>query len=287
MNTLIAFTHIPDETPFPEALERITHLAIGAHQDDLEIFAYHGIATCFECTDQWFGGVTVTDGGGSARTGKYAACSDEEMKTVRNREQDAAADLGKYGFQCQLAYTSSEVKDSTKSRALVDRLEVLLRTCRPKVLYLHNPIDKHPTHLAVLSRCLEALRRLPVEERPEQVLGCEVWRDLDWLRDEDKVALPVDQHPELARGLIDLFESQIAGGKSYTQATIGRRHANATYFNSHSVDGFTGLTYAIDLNPLIEDDSLSMKAFVSGHIEQFKSDALSALEITPTHCPKS
>ena len=34
---------IPDGLPVPAALKRITHLGIGAHQDDLEFMAFHGV----------------------------------------------------------------------------------------------------------------------------------------------------------------------------------------------------------------------------------------------------
>ena len=43
----------PDRKPLKEALGRTTHLAIGAHSDDLEIMAYHGIAECFGRSDRW------------------------------------------------------------------------------------------------------------------------------------------------------------------------------------------------------------------------------------------
>jgi len=33
--------------------------------------------------------------------------------------------------------------------------------------------------------------------------------------------------------LLGVFESQIAGGKRYDLALMGRRRANATYFESH------------------------------------------------------
>ena len=38
---------VPDGLPPAAALARTTHLAIAAHQDDIEIMAYHGIAECF------------------------------------------------------------------------------------------------------------------------------------------------------------------------------------------------------------------------------------------------
>ena len=38
---------VPDGSPADAALARTTHLCIAAHQDDIEIMAYHGIAECF------------------------------------------------------------------------------------------------------------------------------------------------------------------------------------------------------------------------------------------------
>ena len=43
-----AETFVPDGVPSASALGRITHLGIGAHPDDLEFMAFHGIATCFD-----------------------------------------------------------------------------------------------------------------------------------------------------------------------------------------------------------------------------------------------
>ncbi|OVE77043.1 PIG-L family deacetylase, partial [bacterium E08(2017)] len=63
---------IPGNIDLDEAVSRTTHLAIGAHQDDIEIMAYHGIASCYRQVDKWFSGVTVTDGSGSPRSGEYA-----------------------------------------------------------------------------------------------------------------------------------------------------------------------------------------------------------------------
>ena len=67
---------VPDGKPIADALERITHLGIGAHQDDLEFMAFHGILECFASETKWFGGVTCTNGAGSARSGLYAKYTD-------------------------------------------------------------------------------------------------------------------------------------------------------------------------------------------------------------------
>src|SRR5881275_937002 len=88
---------VPDRVSAGEALKRITHLGIGAHQDDLEFMAFHGILECYASDDQWFGGVTCTNGSGSSRSGVYKSFSDAQMMEIRRREQNAAAVVGRYG----------------------------------------------------------------------------------------------------------------------------------------------------------------------------------------------
>ncbi|RPJ85479.1 MAG: PIG-L family deacetylase, partial [Acidobacteria bacterium] len=63
---------VPGDEPAADALARTTHLCLAAHQDDIEIMAFHGISECFGRTDRHFTGVTVTDGAGSPRDGIYA-----------------------------------------------------------------------------------------------------------------------------------------------------------------------------------------------------------------------
>lgn len=267
---------IPDGAAMPAALERTTHLSIGAHQDDVEIMAYHGIAACFGRTEKWFTGVVVTNGGGSPRTGLYGHLSDEQMQQVRLKEQRKAACVGEYACQIQLGYPSSAVKDPSHPGVRED-LTAILEVARPEVVYLHNLADKHDTHVGVALRAIAALRALSGEFRPQKVYGCEVWRDLDWLPDEDKQALPVSAAPNLAAALLGIFDSQISGGKRYDLATTGRRLAQATYYASHATDVETALTYAVDLTPLVEDPERPVADYVLGFVEKFKADVESRL----------
>jgi LmbE family N-acetylglucosaminyl deacetylase len=266
-----ADTFVPDGRPFEDALRRTTHLAVGAHQDDIEIMAYNGIASCFGRSDRWMTGVTVTNGAGSARTGVYADFTDEQMMQVRRREQRKAAFVGDYAAQVQLDYTSSQVKDP-KVGEVVEDLFSIFQVAQPQVVYLHNPADKHDTHVAVCLRALEALRRLPAEQQPEQVYGCEVWRSLDWVHDQDKVVLSASAYPNLAAALVGLYDSQISGGKRYDLATAGRRLANATYLESHATDVESAVTYAVDLKPLLESPTLSVEEFMFTYMERFFED---------------
>jgi hypothetical protein len=53
---------------------------------------------------------------------------------------------------------------------------------------------------------------------------------------------------------------------------MGRRKANATYFESHGVDNFQGLSFGIDLTPLILDDRMSISGFIQDHMTRFVQD---------------
>src|SRR5512140_1372216 len=102
---------VPDGRPVAEALARTTHLAVSAHQDDLEIMAVSAILDCFQREDRWFTGVVVTDGRGAPRDGLYKDCSDEAMRVVRFKEQKKAAVVGEYAAQVLLDHPSRAVKD--------------------------------------------------------------------------------------------------------------------------------------------------------------------------------
>jgi len=269
--------YVPDGLPPVVALAQVTHLCIAAHQDDIEIMAHAGIVDCFETPGKWFGGVVVTDGAGSPRTGVYADFIDEKMKLVRRDEQRRAAKLGRYGIQIQLAHPSAAVKSAKAAEPVRQDLATILGGCKAEVVYLHNPADKHDTHIGVLLRSLEVLRALPVERRPRLVLGCEVWRDLDWLLDADKVALDAGRQPELAALMLKAFDSQIAGGKRYDLATAGRRLANATFHTSHATDRLAGITWSMDLTPLVKDATLSVSEYTFGYIDRLKADVAARL----------
>jgi LmbE family N-acetylglucosaminyl deacetylase len=265
-----AAVFVPDGMAAEDAFRRVTHLGIGAHQDDIEIMAFHGIQKCFTSHELWFGAVTATDGAGSPRAGEYASWSDADMAKLRRREQEKAAILGNYGALVQLNYTSAEVKDVGTGRLKSDLVKIL-ELVRPEVVYTHNPADKHDTHAAVAFTALAAMRELDPADRPATVYGCEVWRGLDWMDDEDKVPLDVGRREALSTGLIGVYDSQVEGGKRYDLATAGRRRANAVYFQSHATDEADELWFAMDLTPLVRDDKLDVGRTILAHVDKFRS----------------
>lgn len=258
------------------ALARTTHLCVIAHQDDIEINAWPAVAECYGRTDRFFTGVVVTNGAGSPRTGPYANYTDDQMKVVRIEEQREAARIGKYNLQIQLAHPSGDVKRPGNAGVLAD-LTAIFSACRPQTVYLHQPLDKHDTHVGVMLRSLEAIRRLPKAQRPARVLGVEAWRGLDWLLDDEKVPMDCGDNTELALKLIQVFKSQVVGGKRYDIASIGRRQANATFHASHSTDAFNQVAWALDLTPLVQDESLSVVNFALDRVERLRADTATRL----------
>ena len=268
--------YVPDGIPADRGLARTTHMAIGAHQDDLEIMAAGPILQCFHQSDRWFTGVVATDGRGSPRADLYAEYSDEDMRMVRIQEQKKAAVVGEYSALVLMDYPSKAIKDGD-NRQPVEDLASLVEAASPRFVYTHNLADKHDTHVGTAFKVVAAIRSLPETMRPEKLYGCEVWRDLDWMVDGDKVAFDLTARESLQAALLGVFDSQIVGGKRYDLASMGRRRANATYFESHGVDVTTSMSYAMDLTPLILDLDIEIGFFVNEHIRRFAEDVADRL----------
>jgi LmbE family N-acetylglucosaminyl deacetylase len=240
---------IPDGSPWESACARITRLVVAAHADDVEIMAWHALLEAPRLA-----AVIVTDGKDS---------------NTRLLEQKRAASLGRYAAVIWLDHASADVKQRAYP-ALASDLNVILSAVRPRWVYTHNPADRHDTHVAVALHTVRALRANPASV--ERVLGCEVWRALDWLQPEDKVALDVSGVEGRAMPLIGAFDSQLAGGKRYDVAAAGRRHANATFLDPHAADQATALEYAMDLTPLVRDPTLDIARWTLELVERFARD---------------
>lgn len=269
--------YCPDQSSVEQALSRTTHLAIAAHQDDVEIIGFHGIAQCYQQVDRWFSGIVLTDGACSPRSGDYAHLSNDEMAAVRKQEQRKAAEIGDYSVVIQCGKSSAELKGAINAE-VVEQLGQWLEMAQPEVVYLHNLTDRHETHISVSMHALEALRTLPKNKLPNQVYGVEVWRDLDWLPERYRIQLDVSQHRKLYTELIRVFDSQISGGKRYDLAAEARQLVNATFGHSHAVDTSEYVTLAMDLMPLLENSDLNCSDFISSLLQDFAEEIMSKVK---------
>ena len=250
---------------------KVKYLCICAHQDDNEIMAVDGILKGYYSRKYSFALVVTADGGGSARTGEFKDYTDEMMKKVRIEEQKEASEIGRYNSLYLLNYSSKEIKEKENDSIVNDYLEII-KELKPQVIYTHSILDKHPTHVGVVLKVIKVLRSLPKEEQPKLFYGCEVWRGLDWIDDNKKIGFDVSRNEKLQKKLLNVFRSQIAGGKAYTKASIGRRYANATYFQSHSVDTYKMISYGIDLKPLLKNPDLSVKEYALSFVDDLRNE---------------
>jgi LmbE family N-acetylglucosaminyl deacetylase len=202
--------------------------------------------------------------------------SDTEMVAIRRREQREAAEIGRYSAVVQLGYPSKEIRDDPTGSLAVSLGDVLARTS-PRQVCTHNLVDRHPTHVAVALATITALRALPAPQQPDEVYGCEGWRALDWLAEGERVALSSSGYEKLAIELIEVFDSQVSGGKRYDLAAVGRRRANATLAESHEVDTESQVTLAMDLTPLIRDPSLDVTEFALAAVDRFRDEVARTL----------
>jgi len=100
---------------------------------------------------------------------------------------------------------------------------------------------------------------------------------LDWLEDKEKVRFDLSGADPLLPSLLREFKSQINGGKRYDAATLGRLRANATFDEPHAVDRAKLMLFAMDLTPLIHDNTADLTDFVAARIERFQTDVLSRI----------
>ena len=268
---------VPDGLPVARALARTTSMCIAAHHDDIEIMAPHAILECFGAAKKWFMGVVVTNGAGSPRADLYARFTDKQMQAVRREEQRKAAIVGEFGALAMLDHPSAAVKTPGKKDVREDLCRLVL-AAKPEVVIGHNLADKHDTHVALALRTIEALRALPRRARPRKFYGGEVWRDLDWMPDDDKVRWDVSSRENIQAALLGVFESQISGGKRYDLAAAARRRAAATYFQSHQIDATTAAAVGMNLTPLLRDDAIDPADYVGGLVDRFRKDVLKRVE---------
>lgn len=243
-----------------DILPRVTHVAIGAHPDDLEFMAGHAVVECFEKLDRRFLGIVACSG-----------AKDEETARVRWEEQCEAARLGKYAAVISFGLESTPLKQGV-TKDFEKQLHPLFRAglSRP-VLYTHNPFDKHDTHVGVMRAVIKTLRALPLSQRPEHFFGCEVWRGLDWLPPSRKVLLDVTGGEHLLMDLMKVYRSQIAE-KAYDEATMGRKRANATYLDAYSGDSMKFCEYAVDMTELLAADGPTLEAWTKAILDEFAED---------------
>ncbi len=242
-------------------------LAIGAHPDDVEIFALSAIMKGdFHC-------IVLTDGAGCARGKGYENLTGEQLKRIREKEQLAACKAGGYTAD-MLGLTSEQVKNL--SDEVEQKLTAYFNEYMPKEVYIHSPFDKHETHIAAFWRAFKALKKSDC--RPDKLYACEVWRGLDWFDGDEKVVLDTGGSEKLSDKILSKFVSQNVT-KHYNLGAIGRRWANATFSGSHEKSKFSSYNFAVDMTKFLCEDISETEKFINDSLDKFcKTTAAASLK---------
>lgn len=269
---------IPADMGLDEATDsaRGGSMGIGACPGDVEIIAIRGIGISLGFLKRRFTGVTVTDGLDAARIEPDKELSDEQMIEERLKEQNIAAALGKYALQHNLLCRSAEIQDphTAQSRMLVKEIAGIVSKVKPQVIYTHNPFDEHSTRVMVMRAVIEALRSLPYAEQPQELYGCEVWGDLDWLPQGRKKILDVTGFTEIQHSLIGCHDSRRA--EKYGDATLWREFSNAAWARPRDPK-VEAAVLAVDLMPLLDNPELDICDFANDIQDEFNVGRLSTL----------
>ncbi len=272
MSQLLELTRLhdfcsPQGLDLPKALSRSQVIAVGAHPDDLEFMCLSAIERARQGTEEeGFFGLIVSNGLGSPRGDGLQDYSDEQFTELRRQEQREAAKLSGFCGVLQLNYPSSKVKDSSDDQ-LRTELKLIWMASPVRSVFTHSPFDRHATHRATCMHVLSTLKTLPKTRRPRLVIGCEVWRSLDWVPEKYKRFLPVKSTEPQMRSLFSIYQSQISGAKNYVDAVIGRKRCNATFREAHSRDAYEFCEVGIDLTSIV-----SGKTSLQGYAEKVLSD---------------
>jgi LmbE family N-acetylglucosaminyl deacetylase len=267
MDKINAQIWLPKKRALDKLPQKITHMAIGAHCDDLEIIGLDGIVKHFKKRGNNFFGVIVSNSQGGPIHPKFKHYSPSKIEKIREEEQIKAAQIGKYKGVAFLRYPSVKIKDPKSSPEIEEKIRELAEYLNPQIIYTHSLFDKHPTHIAVSLRTIEALRNSAV--KPEKLYGVSVWGSLNWLSQDKQVVFNLSSYEKLILKLLRVFKSQRFGPHKHDQALLSKMRADAIYLKTHEFTKHTSLIKAVDLSPLIHKN-LSLDDYLKSYISDLE-----------------
>jgi glucosamine-6-phosphate deaminase len=253
-------THLTD---LAACLAASACISVGAHPDDAEIMAG---PMMLQATEPWLT-LILTNGAATNNTlnGEYGKYTPEKLTQMRQMEQRQAArfaDVPLIMCKFPTAAITGDMGENTllKARMTMRGLFKAMKSLR--IVYGHNPLDEHDTHINTFSEQVLALRSLSDERLKDiKVWGMEVWGILH-VSKQRLLKIPIENKELLSqwRELIGFYQSQIAGqGRDYSEATIDRACGNAGYqTHPHGANPSPGLLLAADLTDLVQKKSLSI-----------------------------
>ena len=208
-------------------------IVISPHPDDLEI-GMGGTAAKLIDSGAEVVSLVVTDG---RRSTSVYGLSEDEVAELRESEVREA--VGILGIEYLILLGLEDMKSVENRNRFQSELSGALKRFRPEEIYMPHPeIDKHPTHRAVSSTALVAIRGMSADDLTFQPrIWCyEVWTPFGTYDRIEDISLQM----HLKTAAIDAHKSQ-TDYKDYTDGMRGLNRYRAVFSET---SGMTIMEYA-------------------------------------------
>lgn len=248
----------------------VKFVCICAHPDDCEIMAIDGIQRGYRASKYTFACVVTTDGADAERAGRYTKMEDQRMAHIMMNEQKKAANIGRYHAVYFMNYSNEEARNQ-ENEDIVNEYVEIIKELKPRVVYTHSILDRHPTHVAVAIKVINAIRSMKKGDQPKVLYGCESERNLDWLDPSKVVTFNVSKNMRLQRQLIACHKSSNAS-RDYINACIGRRLVNAVFNRDEKKKTAKLTTKAINMTTLLRRKDFPIKRYAMSFVDDLYTE---------------
>jgi LmbE family N-acetylglucosaminyl deacetylase len=232
--------------------------------------AIDGIQRGYRASKYTFACVVTTDGADSERSGRYARATDRKMTSVVVAEQKRAANIGRYHAVYFMNYSTEEVRDQ-ENEDIVNEYVEIIKELKPRIIYTHSLLDRHPSHVAVAVKVINALRSMKKGDQPKVLYGCESERDLDWVNPEKVVTFNISKNLRLQRQLISAHKSSNMS-RDFVNAAIGRRLVNAVFNRDEKKKSAKLTAKAINMTTLLRRKDFPIKRYAMSFVDDLYTD---------------
>jgi N-acetylglucosamine malate deacetylase 1 len=228
-------------------------LVVAPHPDD-DVIGCGGMMALLAKSGSAVFSLYVTAGRGCPAV--PGAAGKKALAGIRQREAIAALNAVNARGAVFFTYGSRAVQQGKKSEA-VNAIRKVLTFFRPESVYVPAPLDRHPTHLAVLNLTLIALRS--IRGFVPRLFGYSVWGGVYGVKGLQAVDISSVAH--LKKKAIRKHASQIAF-KAYDEGILARNRYEAIFAETRVPEQCRYVESFLDMQQLVTGKKLGIERFV-------------------------
>jgi len=240
---------------------KVKYLCICAYPNDCEIMSIEGIQRGYRAKKYSFACVSTS-------------CFAKDGKTNIADFQKKASEIGRYNALYVLKHKFEDIKDSENEEIIKEYVE-LINEIKPRIIYTHSLLDNDPIHVAVAIKVINALRTMRRSQHPKVIYGCEVNRDLDWVKEEKLVYFDNSKNVKLQKQLIAVYKTK-KDDSHLVESAIGKRFSNAGFFTNKKEYKLS--TRAINMTTLLRRKDYPIKKFAMSFVDDLYTEINDAMD---------